>query len=497
MEIREARNHARRAPVIWALLGALVMAGAVLVLLGQISVVGVVLAAATGLAGWIIARHRARQDGIPAAPVWGVETRPVPLIALEGGVETGQRAPSLAAVLEQLPDPALLLDAEARIVLANAQTRQIFRSAAPGRPITSAIRTPSVLDAIEQVRGGAPAQAVEYTLLVPFERHLEVFVAPISDSGLSGRGDGWPVLVVIHDLTSMKRLEQMRVDFVASASHELRTPLASLTGFIETLRGPARDDPEAQDRFLGIMTEQAARMGRLINDLLSLSRIELNEHVTPGDEVDMDQVVPSVVEALSPMAAEAEVQVMVSGASDGLLLGDADELTQVVQNLLDIAIHYGGGGGRVDVVLSNVPATERSAPVRRLVRIAVRDYGQGIDREHIPRLTERFYRIDVRKSRRQGSTGLGLAIVKHIVNRHRGWLEVQSARGEGSTFIVTLPLIDQALAPVEDAVQTITVPEPREPTPNQPIVTETVSVREDDQAGAGRVEGARMSSKSH
>jgi two-component system phosphate regulon sensor histidine kinase PhoR len=238
----------------------------------------------------------------------------------------------------------------------------------------------------------------------------------------------------------------MRVDFIANASHELRSPLAALAGFIETLLGPARDDPQARARFLDIMRAQAERMSRLVDDLLSLSRIELNAHIRPSARVDLDAVVAGVADSLTPLASAAGVKVEVARPDGPVsVAGDRDELAQVFQNLIENAIKYGADGSRVDVTLG--PA-QRSGEVA----VSVRDYGPGIAAEHLPRLTERFYRVDVASSREKGGTGLGLAIVKHILNRHRGSLQIESKPGDGATFTVRLPRLEkQGAAGIEGA----------------------------------------------
>ncbi len=240
------------------------------------------------------------------------------------------------------------------------------------------------------------------------------------------------VMLFFRDLTSARRLEAMRVDFVANASHELRTPLASLLGFIETLQGPARNDPPARERFLDIMRGQAQRMTRLIDDLLSLSRIEMRAHLAPEAVVDLRSIVAQMVDTLSALARERGVDIKVELPGEALLVrGDRDELLRVVENLVENAVKYGESGGRVDVALARTAGN--------LVEFSVRDYGPGIAAEHLPRLTERFYRVDVAQSREKGGTGLGLAIVKHIVNRHRGHLTIDSKPGEGASFKVMLP----------------------------------------------------------
>jgi two-component system, OmpR family, phosphate regulon sensor histidine kinase PhoR len=280
---------------------------------------------------------------------------------------------------------------------------------------------------------------------VPTERTFEVQVTPLKPGDGDPR-DGGPagVLLVFRDLTSARRLEHMRVDFIANASHELRTPLASLLGFIETLQGPARNDSAARTRFLEIMREQAQRMKRLIDDLLSLSRIELSAHVVPQTELDLRPTVEHMIDALRALARERGVDIRFDAEEGAFpVRGDRDELLRVVENLIENALKYGESGGRVEVSLRRIPAEAESG--RPQTEIAVRDYGPGIAPEHLPRLTERFYRVDIAESRAKGGTGLGLAIVKHIVARHRGRLLIESEPGEGATFRVLLPAVDGAV----------------------------------------------------
>jgi two-component system phosphate regulon sensor histidine kinase PhoR len=251
------------------------------------------------------------------------------------------------------------------------------------------------------------------------------------------------MLLVFHDLTPQHRVEEMRVDFVANASHELRTPLASLSGFIDTLQGPARDDVAARGRFLAIMKTQAARMARLIDDLLSLSRIELVEHVHPNTPVDLTPVLRQVVDGLQTLAQDRSVEIAVTLPTAPVIVpGNRDELTRVFENLIENALKYGANGKRIEVNFANATAAD-GAPE---VLVMVRDYGPGIAAEHIPRLTERFYRVDVTQSRAEGGTGLGLALVKHILNRHRGRLMIESEAGKGAVFTVRLPLVHRQSA---------------------------------------------------
>ncbi|MFZ1091371.1 MAG: ATP-binding protein, partial [Xanthobacteraceae bacterium] len=246
------------------------------------------------------------------------------------------------------------------------------------------------------------------------------------------------VLLTFQDRTPLRRVEAMRADFVANASHELRTPLAALSGFIETLQGPARDDAAARERFLDIMHVQADRMARLIDDLLSLSRIELREHLRPDQEVDVAVIVHQVADGLQALANERAVEIAITGPSSPLIvLGERDELMRVFENLVENALKYAASGKRVEIALTRAEI----ASGKQEARVAVRDHGPGIAAEHLPRLTERFYRVDVAESRAQGGTGLGLALVKHILNRHDGRLTIESTSGQGATFTVHLPLL--------------------------------------------------------
>ena len=347
------------------------------------------------------------------------------------------RLAAAEAVIAAVPDPLILLDERRRIVRANTAAAALVGGLSPPCDLATVLRNPAVLTAADAVLRGDPARIVEFTLTVPVERQLRARFARVDRLAL----DGAVAVVTLHDVTELKRAEQMRADFIANASHELRTPLATLTGFIETLRGPARDDAEAHERFLAIMGGQATRMTRLVEDLLSLSRIELNEHVLPQGRVAVAPLLQQLAETLELRAGERDMRIVMTLPPDlPDVQGDRDELAQLFQNLLDNAIKYGRPGTEISVgaETSRRPAAigERGLPA--LVAITVRDRGEGIAREHLPRLTERFYRVDTARSREMGGTGLGLAIVKHIVNRHRGFLEIDSAPGEGSVFAVLL-----------------------------------------------------------
>jgi two-component system phosphate regulon sensor histidine kinase PhoR len=277
---------------------------------------------------------------------------------------------------------------------------------------------------------------VEFSERVP-ERWLEAFVIPITSSAASDTGEPDSLLVTFHDLTPMRRTEEMRADFVANASHELRTPLAALSGFIDTLQGSARNDAAARERFLQIMQAQATRMARLIDDLLSLSRIELSAHLRPVTAVDLVPIVRQVSDGLQTLARDRQVEIKIYAPPAPLVVfGDRDELIRVFENLIENALKYGASGKRVEIHFSR----QETGDAEDEAQIAVRDYGPGIAPEHLPRLTERFYRVDVADSRAQGGTGLGLALAKHILNRHRGRLSIASNLGHGATFTVYLPV---------------------------------------------------------
>ncbi len=347
------------------------------------------------------------------------------------------RLASAEVIIERVPDPLILLDDRRQIVRANLAAAALVRAPSPPCDLATVLRNPALLTAADAVLGGETARSVEFTLTAPVERQLRARFARIDHPSL----DGAVAVVTLHDVTELKRAEQMRADFIANASHELKTPLATLTGFIETLRGPARDDAEARERFLAIMDGQATRMTRLVEDLLSLSRIELNEHVLPQGRVALAPLLQHLAEALELRAGERDMTIVLTLPADlPDVQGDRDELAQVFQNLLDNAIKYGRLGTEISVGAAT--AGRRTASAGRgsaaFVAVAIKDHGDGIPREHLPRLTERFYRVDTARSREMGGTGLGLAIVKHIVNRHRGFLDIESTPGEGSVFTVSL-----------------------------------------------------------
>jgi two-component system, OmpR family, phosphate regulon sensor histidine kinase PhoR len=342
-------------------------------------------------------------------------------------------SPFAAQLVGAMPEPAMIVSADERAAAANQPALNLLPGLRVGDPFVLGLRAPDVIDARRRVMANGEPESVQWSERVPVERLFDVYVAPLATSD----GEVVATLITLRDQTESRRVERLRVDFIANASHELRTPLASLVGFIETLQGSARDDAKARDRFLAIMREQGRRMARLIEDLLSLSRIEQKQHLRPENIVDLAQTTRGVVDALTPMAKDLGVDIRLSAEQPVMVAGDRDELLRVAENLIENAIKYGvrvdsDAVGVVDVVVSTTEKEEGA--------LSVRDYGHGIAPEHLPRLTERFYRVDATQSRAKNGTGLGLAIVKHILTRHRGRLTITSRVGQGSSFVATVPL---------------------------------------------------------
>jgi two-component system phosphate regulon sensor histidine kinase PhoR len=339
----------------------------------------------------------------------------------------------LRATLGAVPLPMVLIGADARLAGINDLGVGLIDGVLIGRHHTSAMRQPALVAAVEAaLQHGQGSVVVPVAFGGAYESMWRVTVTPIL------LRDGRGVICAFEDVTEQEQIGQVRRDFVANVSHELRTPLTSLIGFIDTLRGPAKDDAVARGRFLDIMEREAARMNRLVRDLLSLSRVEAQERLRPTERVDVRASIHLAISALRRTIDEAAIKIDLSGAEGPLTVpADADQLTQVWQNLIENAVKYGGAGKQVTIRLTAIDHD----PVLRGpgVRVDVADQGDGIDAVHLPRLTERFYRVDTHRSRSQGGTGLGLAIVKHIVNRHRGRLRIDSTPGQGSRFSVILP----------------------------------------------------------
>ena len=409
------------------------------------AVAGMILAEVGALARHVETSAGSEGEAHPNPASAGLLTRElaasVERLARLGAEDRAQLASERAELeraLDALPEPLLLLDAERKIVRANRAAESLLDGKVIGRHIAASLRNPQLIEAVEQTLEGAGGRDIEFTLQAPVERTFAARVEPLPEP----REGGAAVLLALVDFTAVRRTDQMRADFVANASHEIRTPLATLMGFIETLQGSARDDPAARERFLAIMDQHSKRMARLVEDLLSLSRIEMNEHTPPTEAVLLPSLLANVHNTLAWQAEKRGVTVAID-TEDGLppVIGDGDELTQVFLNLVDNAIKYGDAEGTVSVEARRVAEAQAAgwmASNDGAVAVSVVDRGAGIPREHLPRLTERFYRVDKARSRELGGTGLGLAIVKHIVNRHRGALAIDSTPGEGSTFTVYL-----------------------------------------------------------
>lgn len=358
--------------------------------------------------------------------------------------EAAERARALEAVLDTLPDPVVTVDAEGRLVTANAAARALFGQEIIGLDLGAALRNPSLRAAALAALAGQPAAAargVEFSIPVPVERSFRARIVTLTEPAA-----GAALVIALQDMTDMARTDQMRADFIANVSHELRTPLASLIGYIETLQGAAQEDSGARRQFLSIMARQSQRMSRLVDDLLSLSAIELNEHTPPASPVDLLPLLRAAADTLAPRARARDIDIVLEPTEDlpdpARVPGDADQLAEVFENLIDNAVKYTRSKTRVRITVAPGPS-RAGVPV---LCVSVSDAGDGIPPQHLPRLTERFYRVDPARSRELGGTGLGLAIVKHIVNRHRGRLSIESTPGTGTTVTVEL----SAVAPSED-----------------------------------------------
>jgi two-component system, OmpR family, phosphate regulon sensor histidine kinase PhoR len=353
----------------------------------------------------------------------------------------GRHEPSWRVVVDALPDPAIMIDATGVILHHNPQLADLYPRARPGLSISAIIRIPELLQAIDQARDAEQPMVVQLHDRVPVTRRLSAIISAIATD--EPRAGTPAILITFRDMTDQEKHAKMRADFIANASHELRTPLASLKVIVETLQGPASNDTAARERFLAMMTTQTSRMTRLIDDLLSLQRAEMKAHLPPRDRVDICELLDWVNQSLEPLAHAngAELTLVRPEPVEVWVRGEREELAQVFLNLVQNGIKYGGNPGKIDISINVLPEAA-GRPTR--VAISVADNGEGIPSEHIPRLTERFYRVNVVASREKGGTGLGLAIVKYIVSRHRGELSIDSTIGAGSIFTVTLPVVSWA-----------------------------------------------------
>lgn len=422
-----ARRLAWRLSAQWQFVAYLAALFLFLVLLGSLPILAALLGFGAGVL--ILMAGEAPEDDERATR--GTASMGSTLGGSGGGGNAGQPG-SWRAITDALPDAAVVLDGAGNVLHHNALVREFFPRIRAGQALSLATRNPELNGAIEAAYGNREQTKVQILERVPVERRIEATLSPLE---VARAARGAPrLLVTFRDLSAEDRLAQMRADFIANASHELRTPLASLRGFVETLQGPAKDDPQAREKFLGIMASQAARMTRLIDDLLSLSRVEMRVHLPPRGVVDLNEVAGYVAQSLEPVAGAAKIKIALHRLEGSARIrGDREEIVQLVQNLVQNAIKYGHEGGHVEVRLSRV--LDGQPPASRLL-LAVSDDGPGIAAEHLPRLTERFYRANAEASRNKGGTGLGLAIVKHIALRHGADLRIASELGKGSTFSV-------------------------------------------------------------
>ncbi len=401
-----------------------------------VSLIGVALAAQ----GWVMLAAAVVLVGY--ASLWALVDRSAKTDAPEQSVEPSELPIGFGrALLQQMPAPLIVIGAAGRLTYLNpAAEALVLGGATVGQPYSALIRAPAFVDMVADVLRNGEDRKITFTSLRERERHLEARASLLPEGG--DFGEEKQVIVQLEDRTGDHLAMQTRTDFIANASHELRTPIASILGFIETLRGHARDDPEAREQFLGIMAKQGHRMQRLVEDLMSLSRIEMSAHVKPSESVAWDKLALEAASTLLPIAKKAGVDLDLAidpAAPDLLVSGDRDQLAQVIVNLVDNAVKYGGDGGQVTVSIA-----DRNPSYPGKVGISVTDDGPGIARSHLPRLTERFYRVNASQSRDKGGTGLGLAITKHILNRHEGEMDIRSAPGEGSRFTIWLPMRQNA-----------------------------------------------------
>lgn len=448
--LERARQDDDTAPIYYSRVGDFFVAGVAgaLVLTGAVMlsdlepIIAAMLAAifivALGIRYWALRR------GVQVAP------------AVSFNDEQTQRFERLRAVLNALPQPVMLLDDQDRVEMTNPACRTVFGEDVNAKPISTLVRAPAALDALRAARVSGATQEAAFSSTGQGPRHGLFYAAPLDPIGSPRSPERERVLVMVRDRTAQKKLERMRTDFVANASHELRTPLTAILGFIETIETHAKDDPAAQAKFLGIMREQAERMLRLVRDLVNLSAIEIAESAPPTDRVDLTAIARAVCEMLGPIAARSGGETACELPQPVWVTGSKDQLTQVIQNLGDNALRYGGhvpdvlittgkgippameGAARTGDTASLI-AARLGVPEADIAWVRVEDQGEGIARSSLPRLTERFYRIDPQLSRTKGGTGLGLAIVKHVVQRHRGGLQIESVEGQGSAFTCFLP----------------------------------------------------------
>ena len=433
------------------------LGGLALAFLGWVSFIQLVLVWALGTGGLVLLLYKSIRDldGVAGyfslleevpdsppprvrGPVWGEGLAQIlngtSRLVQHYSTVGRQIQAELDVLVDKIPMPLIQVDSQRRVVRQNRAAATLAGDSALGRDLVSSIRHPELIAAVDQVLASHESAHIELSLGSPIE---QTFLCHVVAANPTVEHDA--LLIVFSNITEVVRGERMRVDFVANASHEIRSPLATLAGCIETLQGPAKGDPDGQEKFLRLASVEAKRMTTLVSDLLSLSQIEVNQHIAPADPVDMVSVLRRVVNALTAGQDGQDIEIDFDVPDDlPAVIGDDSELQQVFQNLLANAARY--GGPKIQVFAEQIESMPSPGLKGPAVKLHVRDWGPGIDPIHVPRLTERFYRVDTVRSRELGGTGLGLAITKHVVNRHRGVLEINSEVGQGSTFSVYLPI---------------------------------------------------------
>ncbi|MFL9842443.1 ATP-binding protein [Sphingomonas sp. ST-64] len=385
---------------------------------------------ATAIAAWLTAGAEAGAIALVGAALAALIASPPPEDTPRIPAEpAGLPAPiDIADAIEAVFEPMLVVDTQ-RVAAANGAARALLGDHILGEDVRVAIRHPAAAERLLSPEDGAPGAPIHLVGLGTRDQRWEMRVRALSRETR---------IVHLSDRTGAHAADRIRVDFVANASHELRTPLASILGFIETLEDAA-DDPETRSRFLKVMDTEARRMQRLIDDLMSLSRIEAEKYRAPDHSIDLARLIGEVKDEIAALAPVRAADIVLDIDAVPPVRGDRVQLSQLLHNIIGNAMKYGRPGHPVTVGLRGAGTA--------MVRLAVRDVGEGIAPEHLPRLTERFYRVDSSRSRAAGGTGLGLAIVKHIVERHRGRLDIASTVGEGTTVTILLPT-----APVADPI---------------------------------------------
>lgn len=366
---------------------------------------------------------------------------PITLSGNSSSISLNEQPTLFVNIMENLTDPLLFLSKTETILLANKSASEMFGEDMVNKKISDVLFDTEALTAIEKAIETGLSDTVEFTIPNPRPKSYLLRIHVHQKTGVNLGEDtknNRTILLTIYDITSIREAERMRVDFVANVSHELRTPLASILGFIETLQGPAKDDQQAMMRFLKIMQDEASRMTRLIEDLLSLSHIERDAHIPPDEEIALNKIVENVVETLNLRLKKRNMtsQFQYNETAENIT-GDRDQLTQVFQNLIDNAIKYGAENSEIEIGITDYKSEPDN---KNYLKITITNQGPGIAPEHIERLTERFYRVDTARSRSLGGTGLGLAIVKHIIQRHEGKLSFESELGKYTTATILLPV---------------------------------------------------------